>query len=175
MKQAVICLVKTYSQADTLVGQLKNEGFANTDISVLMPDENGLRDMSYEKHSKAPEGTSTGAVSGALLGGAIGVLAGIGALTIPGLGAFIVAGPIMAGLSGAAVGGAVGGVTGGLIGLGMPEYEAIQYEGKLKDGNLLISVHTEDKEKVKRAEQVCKNNGATDINCVNEEKVPSNR
>lgn len=175
MKQAVICLVKTYTQADALVGQLKSEGFPATDISVLMPDENGVRDMSYEKHSKAPEGTSTGAASGAILGGALGVLAGIGALTIPGLGPFIAAGPIMAGLSGAAVGGAVGGITGGLIGLGVPEYEAIQYEGKLKDGNLLISVHTEDKEKAKRAEQVCKSNGASDINCVNEEKVPTNR
>ncbi len=164
MKQAVICLVKTYTQADALVGQLKSEGFPATDISVLMPDENGVRDMSYEKHSKAPEGTSAGAASGAILGGALGVLAGIGALTIPGLGPFI-----------AAVGGAVGGITGGLIGLGVPEYEAIQYEGKLKEGNLLISVHTEDKEKAKRAEQVCKSNGASDINCVNEEKVPTNR
>ena len=175
MKQAVICLVKTYTQADALVGQLKNEGFSSSDISVLMPDENGIRDMSYEKHSKAPEGTSTGAASGAILGGAIGVLAGIGALTIPGLGPFIAAGPIMAGLSGAAVGGAVGGVTGGLIGLGVPEYEAIQFEGKLKDGNLLISVHTEDRDKAKRAEQICKSNGASDINCVSEEKVPTNR
>jgi hypothetical protein len=175
MKQAVICLVKTYTQADILVGQLKNEGFTNSDISVLMPDESGVRDMGYEKHSKAPEGTSAGAGAGALVGGAIGVLAGIGLLSIPGLGAFVAAGPIMAGLSGAAVGGAVGGVTGGLIGLGVPEYEAKQYEGKLREGNLLISIHTEDNAMAKRAEDVCKNNGAYDVSVVAEEKVASNR
>ncbi len=172
--QAVVCLVKTFSQADSLVGHLKNEGFSNSDISVLMPDESGIRDMGYEKHSKAPEGATTGLASGAIIGGAVGALAGIGALAIPGLGAFIAAGPIMAGLSGAAVGGTVGGITGGLIGLGVPEYEAKQYEGKLREGNLLVSVHTENAELARCATQICQENGAHDISCVNEEKVHTN-
>jgi len=173
MQQAVICLVKTFSQADTLIGLLKDAGFGNSDISVLMPDEALTRDLGYEKHSKAPEGATTGIASGALIGGAIGVLAGVGALAIPGLGPFIAAGPIMAGLSGAAVGGTVGGIAGGLIGLGVPEYEAKQYEGKLQEGNLLISVHTENAELARSAAQICHDSGAHDISRVNEEKVHS--
>src|SRR5471030_353288 len=131
MKQAVICIVPTESQAENIVDSLRVAGFFPSDISILMPDTTGVRDMGHEKHSKAPEGTSTGAGAGAIVGGALGWLAGIGALAIPGVGPFVAAGPIMAALSGAAIGAAGGGLTGGLIGLGMPEYEAKQYEGKL--------------------------------------------
>jgi hypothetical protein len=81
-----------------------------------------------------PEGATTGAVSGATVGGVLGLLAGIGALAIPGVGPFIAAGPIMATLAGMGVGGAVGGLTGALIGMGIPEFEAKKYEGRLKRG-----------------------------------------
>jgi len=163
MKQSVICIVPLESQAARIVESLKMAGFLNTDISILMPDESGVRDLGHEKHSKAPEGTASGAGAGALVGGALGWLAGIGALAIPGVGPLVAAGPIMAALSGAAVGAASGGVTGGLIGLGIPEFEAKQYESKLHEGNVLISVHTENNDQIKAAEGIFKDNGAKDV------------
>ena len=171
MSTAVICLVPTAVEAENLVSNLKDAGFSTDHISALMPDKNVSKDMGHEKHSKAPEGTATGAGAGAVVGGTLGLLAGIGALAIPGVGPFIAAGPIMAALSGAAIGTSLGGVTGGLIGLGIPEYEAKQYESKLKDGNILLSVHTDDGDEAKRAEEVMKANGARDIKRTAEEKV----
>ena len=144
MAQAVFCLVRTEQQAIRIVDQLKAAGFSHSDISVLLPDKTGTRDFAHEQHTKAPEGAAAGAGTGGVLGGALGWLVGIGALAIPGLGPFIAAGPILAALSGAAAGAALGGLTGALIGLGIPEYEAKRYEGKVKEGNVLISVHTED-------------------------------
>jgi uncharacterized membrane protein len=171
MKQAVICLVPTESQAEKIVESLRVAEFFPSDISILMPDTTGVRDMGHEKHSKAPEGTSVGAGAGALVGGALGWLAGIGALAIPGIGPFVAAGPIMAALSGAALGAASCGVAGGLIGLGIPEWEAKQYESKLNEGNVLLSVHTEDGERVKIAEEIFKAGGARDIQLTAEERV----
>lgn len=172
MSIAVVCLVNDLMQADSIVGSLRNAGFRSSDISLLMPGTAGFRDAGYEKHSKAPEGASAGAGAGMLLGGALGWLAGVGALALPGLGAFIAAGPIMAALSGAAVGGALGGLSGGLIGLGMPEFEAKQYEGKMKELNrIFLSVHTENKDEVKVAEKIFKDLGAKDINSIHEEKA----
>lgn len=171
MKQAVMCIATDEVQARNIVDALRMSGFTDSDMSVLMADKTGVRDSGYEKHSKAPEGTATGAAAGAIAGGALGWMAGIGALAIPGAGPFIAAGPIMAALAGTAIGGSAGGVTGGLIGLGMPEFEAKQYEGKLSAGNILISVHTEDGEQAKRAEQVMKGSGAKDIARSGEESV----
>jgi hypothetical protein len=171
MRQAVICIVPTESQASRIIEALRDEGFLPGDISILYPDTTGVRDLGVEKHSKAPEGTATGAGTGALVGGALGWLAGIGAIVIPGVGPFIAAGPIMAALAGVAVGASTGGVVGGLIGLGIPEMEAKQYEGKLREGNILLSVHTEDRDEAKRAEEVLKEAGAEQVNTVAEEKV----
>ncbi len=131
MPKSVFCTA-TYSQTNTIIDNLKSAGFTGNDISVLMADKGGTRDFALEHETKAPEGAATGAGAGALLGGALGWLAGIGALAIPGLGPFIAAGPIMAAMSGAAVGGTVGGLTGALIGMGIPEFEAKKYEGKVK-------------------------------------------
>jgi hypothetical protein len=163
MAQAVFCLVRTEAQAIRIVEQLKAAGFSHNDISVLFPDKAGTRDFAHEQHTKAPEGAAAGAGTGGVLGGTLGWLVGIGALAIPGLGPFIAAGPIMAALSGAAAGAALGGLTGALIGLGIPEYEAKRYEGKVKDGNLLISVHTEDSTERARARQIFEQEGAEDI------------
>ena len=154
------------------MNQLRDAGFSGNDISVLLPDKSGTRDFAHEQHTKAPEGAATGGVTGGVVGGALGWLAGIGALAIPGVGPFIAAGPIMAALGGAAVGGAVGGITGALIGLGIPEYEAKRYEGKVKNGNVLISVHTEDRDEISRAKEIFKNAGAEDISSTGESSAP---
>lgn len=174
-KQTVICLTRSEQQAELIVERLRNSGFLLDDISVLFPDQTGVRDLAYEKHTKAPEKATAGAGTGAVIGGTLGLLAGIGTLAIPGLGAFIAAGPIMAALSGAAIGGTVGGVTGALIGLGIPEYEAKQYEGKIRQGNLLISVHVDNSKEKDSATRIFKDSDATDISCTNEIEASSKR
>jgi hypothetical protein len=171
-KSSVICIAKTEAQAITIVDQLKTANFSNNDISVLFPDKSGTKDFAHEQHTKAPEGATTGGVTGGVLGGALGWLVGIGALAIPGVGPFIAAGPIMAALGGAAIGGAVGGIAGALIGLGIPEYEAKRYEGKIKNGNVLISVHTENRDEINRAKDIFKNAGAEDISTTGESSAP---
>jgi hypothetical protein len=164
----VICIAKSENHAITIVNQLREAGFASNDVSVLLPDKSGTRDFAHEQHTKAPEGAAAGGVTGGVLGGALGWLAGIGALAIPGVGPFITAGPIMAALGGAAVGGAGSGITGALVGLGMPEYEAKRCERKVKNGNVLISVHTEDRDEISRAKKIFKNAGAEDISSTGE-------
>jgi hypothetical protein len=145
------------------VEALRLAGFSNSDISVLFPTNEGTRDFAHEKNTKAPEGVTVGASTGALLGGGLGWLAGIGALAIPGLGPIIAAGPIMAALAGVGVGGALGGLTGALIGLGVPEYEAKRYEGRVKDGGILLSVHSDTAGEVVRAKEILEQTGAQDI------------
>lgn len=162
MSKAVFCIVNI-SQAERIVDRLKIAGFSNNDISVIMADKSGTRDFAHKKNTKSPEGAATGAGTGAVVGGALGWLAGIGTLAIPGVGPLIAAGPIMAALSGAAVGGSVGGITGALIGLGIPEFEAKQYEGKVKGGNALISVHSENSNETDRAKKIFEAEGAEDI------------
>src|SRR5512132_3768536 len=171
MSKSVFCLSDNESQTERIVQDLKAAGFSNNDISVLFPDKSGTKDFAHEQHTKAPEGAATGAGTGGVLGGALGWLVGIGALAIPGLGPFIAAGPIMAALSGAAAGAALGGVTGALIGLGIPEYEAKRYEGKIKEGNILISVHAEDSNERNRAKAIFEGAGAEDISYTEEAGV----
>ena len=171
MAKAVFCIAKSETQTTSIVDQLKAAGFSNNDISVLFPDKTGTKDFAHEQHTKAPEGAATGAGTGGVVGGALGWLVGIGALAIPGLGPFIAAGPIMAALSGAAAGAALGGLTGALIGMGIPEYEAKRYEGKVKDGNMLISVHAEDSTQRARAKNIFTRAGAEDISYTEEARV----
>ncbi|MBI5172266.1 MAG: hypothetical protein HY986_05225 [Candidatus Melainabacteria bacterium] len=168
MKHSVISIIKTQEQAISIIDALKRAGFVNSDISMLMPDRSGVRDMGHEQHSKAPEGTSTGAGAGALIGGALGWLAGLGALAIPGIGPLVVAGPIVAALTGVGIGATTGGITGGLIGLGIPEYEAKQYEGKIREGNILLSVHTEKPLEIKLAKEIFKTGGGNGITSTDE-------
>lgn len=162
MSKSVFCTASD-AQTETIMKQLKSSGFSGNDISVLMVDKSGTRDFAYEHNTKAPEGAATGAGTGAIAGGALGWLAGIGALAIPGAGPFIAAGPILAALSGAAVVGTLGGFTGTLIGMGIPEFEARRFEGRIKSGSSLISIHCEDSDEVSRARDICKNAGADDI------------
>jgi hypothetical protein len=173
--KSVFCIATSRDQADRIVDRLKIANFSNSDISALFADKNTSQDFAHEKNTKAPEGAVTGAGTGGAIGGALGWIAGIGALAIPGIGPFIAAGPIMAALSGAAIGAAVGGITGGLIGLGIPELEARRYEGKLKEGNILISVHTENSDQITQAKDIFTNSGAQDICTTGELGVPEAR
>jgi len=165
---AVFGIYSTRTSAENAVDALKAAGYRNTDISVLMAENLGTKDFAHEKGTKAPEGAATGAGSGAVIGGALGWLAGIGALAIPGVGPLIAAGPIIGMLSGAGVGGAVGGIAGGLIGAGMPEYEAKRYEGRIKSGGILLSVHCDDSEWTKRAKGILEETGAEDVSSAGE-------
>lgn len=172
MAKSVFCIA-TRRQTEVIVGELQSAGFSANDISVLMADKGGTKDFAHEHNTKAPEGAATGAGTGAVLGGALGWLAGIGALAIPGLGPLIAAGPIMAALSGAAVGGTLGGLTGALVGMGIPEFEAKKYEGKVQAGSCLVSVHSEDGDETRRAKVIFENAGATDIATAGEASVPT--
>src|SRR5450631_696715 len=167
-KTAVFGIYHNANQAERVVERLREEGFSNDDISVLLQDNQGTRDFAHEKDTKAPEGTTTGVTAGGVIGGTLGVLTGIGALAIPGLGPFIAAGPIMAGLAGLGVGGAVGGLIGALVGMGIPEYEAKRYEGRVKEGGILLSVHCDTSDEIARAKEVMKNSGAEDISSTGE-------
>src|ERR1700759_5525976 len=160
---AVFGIYRTAQTAEAAVDHLIARGFSNSAISVLMPDDESTRAFAHEKNTKAPEGTTTGATTGGVVGGTLGLLAGIGALAIPGVGPLIAAGPIMATLAGVGVGGAVGGVVGALVGLGIPEYEAKRYEGAVKDGGTLLSVHCDTAEQIDSAKASLKESGAKDI------------
>jgi len=175
MAKAVFCIARNETQAERIVAELRAAGFLNDDISALFPDRSGTRDFAHEQNTKAPEVATAGAGAGGLLGGALGWLAGIGVLAIPGVGPLIAAGPILAALSGAAVGAALGGVTGALVGMGMPEYEAKRYEGKIREGNILISVHTEDSRERDRAKEIFEHAAATDISATGESAPPKQR
>jgi len=168
---AVFGIYSDSLNAESGVETLKVAGFRNTDISVLFPDNQGTKDFAHEKNTKAPEGAVTGGASGAVLGGALGWLAGTGALAIPGVGPFIAAGPIIALLGGLGVGGTVGGLAGALLGAGIPEYEAKRYEGRIRKGGILLSVHCDDSDWVKRAEKVLTETGAEDIAPATEAKA----
>ena len=162
-EHSIFCVAASQAQAAEILENLKKAGFSNEDISAMWPDRSGAQYFAHERHTKAPEGATTGASTGGILGGALGWLVGIGALAIPGAGPFIAAGPVMAALSAAAVGAAVGGVAGGLIGMGIPEYEARRYEGKIKEGNILISVHAGNPGQIERARSIFERCGAHDI------------
>ena len=157
--------------AESAVDQLLSAGFSHGDISVLMADNEGSRDFAAEKNTKAPEGAVTGVGVGGTVGGTLGLLAGIGALAIPGVGPLIAAGPIMGALAGLGVGGAVGGLVGALVGMGIPEYEAKRYEGRVKDGGILLSVHCDSSEEVSRAKEILKSTGADDVASSGEKAV----
>lgn len=168
---AVYGICPTREAADNAVDQLLANGFRNEDVSALLQDNVGTKDFAHEKATKAPEGTTTGAVTGGAIGGTLGLLAGIGALAIPGLGPFIAAGPIMGALAGLGTGGVVGGVVGALVGMGIPEYEAKRYEGRIKSGGILISVHCDNSDWVGKAKDILKQSGAEDVSSTGEESA----
>jgi len=165
---AVFGIYPTYASVESGVDALKSAGFRNTDISVLFPENVGSKDFAHHKGTKAPEGAAAGAGTGAVIGGVLGWIAGIGALAIPGVGPFIAAGPIMAALAGVGVVGAIGGIAGALIGMGIPEYEAKRYEGRVREGGILLSVHSDNSEWTKRAKIILDQTGAQDVSSTGE-------
>src|SRR5689334_3673488 len=160
---AVFGIYPDRTSVEEAVDQLRNAGFRSTDVSVLFPDNQGTKDFAHEKNTKAPEGATTGVVAGGITGGVLGWLTGIGALAIPGIGPFVAAGPIVAALAGAGAVGTLGGIVGALVGMGIPEYEAKRYEGRIRDGGILLSVHCDNSDWVKRAKDVLQQTGAQDI------------
>src|SRR3954467_542157 len=169
--KSVFCIARDEAQACNIVDNLKSAGFPNNDISVLLPDKTGTREFAHEKGTKAPEGAITGVGTGGVLGGVLGWLAGIGALAIPGIGPFIAAGPIMAARSGGGIGATAGGVVGALVGMGIPEYEAKRYEARLREGRILIAVHSENSDETKRAKEIFERADAEDISTAGEASV----
>jgi len=167
-KTAVFGIYKTTLQAEQSVDQLLTAGFSNDAISVLFPDNQSSKEFAHEKNTKAPEGTTTGVAAGGVVGGTLGLLAGIGMLAIPGVGPFIAAGPIMSALAGLGVGGAVGGLIGALVGMGIPEYEAKRYEGLVKEGGVLLSVHCDTSNEIAKAKDLLRHTGGQDISSTGE-------
>jgi hypothetical protein len=170
---AVFGIYKSSTEAEHAVDQIAAAGFSHNDISVLLPDSQSSKEFAHEKNTKAPEGAAAGVTTGGVVGGTLGLLAGIGALAIPGVGPLIAAGPIMGALAGLGVGGTVGGLIGALVGMGIPEYEAKRYEGRIKDGGVLLSVHCDTSDEVTRAKDLLKLTGAEDISSTGEKAVSS--
>src|ERR1700674_2212849 len=168
---AVFGIYKNSMAAERAVDRILAAGFSNNDISVLLPDSQSSKEFAHEKNTKMPEGTATGATAGGAIGGTLGLLAGIGTLAIPGLGPFIAAGPIMGARAGLGVCGAVGGLVGALVGMGIPEYEGKRYEGRMKEGGILLSVHCATSEDITRAKDILKRTGAADIASTGEKSV----
>jgi hypothetical protein len=169
---SVFGIYVTPATAENGVDHLVALGFSNAAISVLMPDDETTRAFAHEKNTKAPEGTAAGAATGGIIGGTLGLLASIGALAIPGVGPLIAAGPIVAALAGVGAGGAVGGIVGALVGMGIPEYEAKRYEGAVKDGGTLLSVHCDTSDEISVAKNALRDTGARDISSTGEESSP---
>jgi hypothetical protein len=168
---AVFGIYPNQHAVEAAVDSLRNAGFRSTDISVLFPDNQGTKDFAIQKETKAPEGAAAGGVAGGMIGGALGWLAGIGALAIPGIGPFIAAGPILGVLAGVGVGGTIGGIAGALVGLGIPEYEAKRYEGRIRKGGILLSVHCDNDDWSKRAKSLLEHTGAEDVSSASEAKA----
>jgi len=170
---AAFGIFKTRMQAENCVDNLMAAGFRSDDISLLAPDQHVTHEMATEKNTKAPEAATTGATAGGAVGGTLGLLAGIGALAIPGVGPLIAAGPIMGALAGLGVGAAAGGILGALVGMGIPEYEAKRYEGRVKDGGILLSVHCDDSDWTSRAKDILERSGAEDVSSAGEKAAGS--
>lgn len=172
MTTCVYAMAKSDAQAVQIANRLRSSGFTPSDISILAPDRGGVRDLAHVNATKAPEGAAAGAGTGAILGSAIGWLVGAGTIAIPGVGQLVAAGPIIAALSGLAVGGTIGGFTGALVGMGIPEYEAQQFAGKLREGNILLCVHADSSEEASRIRQIFADEQAEHISTGSEAPVP---
>jgi hypothetical protein len=172
MAKVVYGIYTDRAHAEEALDSIRAAGFRAEDISVLMPENIGTKDIGYEKHTKAPEHAAVGGAAGGVVGGALGWLIGIGALAIPGLGPFLAAGPIVAAIAGFGAGSVIGGLTGALTGMGIPEYEAKRYEGRIRSGGSLVSIHCETDVWTSRAKEMLAHTGAEDIAVTDVATVP---
>jgi hypothetical protein len=156
--------VSTYgiypSMAAVLAGTeaLRAARFRQTDISVLYSDKPQVRRFFLE----SPEAAMASVATGLTLGGLLSYLAGIGALNIPGFGPILAAGPLVAALASIGAGTARN-LLSALAGLGIPEYEAARYEGRLKEGGILLSVHCDDSRWMDEAKTILQQTGAEHV------------
>ncbi len=157
---AIFGIYDNRQAVDRAVNTLKDSGYRDKDISILSAEETSTM---HKKATKAPEGAATGGSTGALVGATLGWLAGMNVLPIPGRRNFVAAGPILSLLAGAGIGGTIGWLAGALIGMGFPEYEAKRYEGLMKGGGILVSVHADSKDWKNRAMDILERTGARDI------------
>lgn len=174
-QKTIFGIFKSAAQLDSAIFQLKTQGFSREDISIVMPRGDHGQYIAHENQTKAPEGATIGATSGLVLGGALGWLVGAGILAVTGLGPLIAAGPLLAALAGASVAGTLGGIGGALVGMGIPEYEAKNYEDAVKGGGTLIAVVTQTDAEEDRAKKILEDYGATDISSSSAEKLVMNR
>jgi hypothetical protein len=165
---AVFGLYPDRATLEAGIERLRAAGFRATDVSIMASDKASTHELAHEIHSKAPEGATTGAATGGAVGGVLGWLAGIGLLTVPGIGPLIAAGPIVATLAGIGAGGATGGLIGAMAGAGIPEIEAKRYEGRIRGGSILCSVHCDDREWTDRAREILRETGAEDVSATRE-------
>lgn len=167
-KTAVFGIFDSVASADRAIDALVKSGVSPSSVSALLPENLGPREIGTEKATKAPEGATAGAGSGAVLGGALALLVGVGAITIPGLAPLLAAGPLTATLAGVGAGGVAGGFAGALLGLGIPEYEAKRYEGGIRKGAVLVSVHCDTSDEIKLAKSIMKNMDGDQISSAGE-------
>jgi hypothetical protein len=166
MPRVVFCTPEGEAKAQEVIQELKDAGFSSKDISLILPDPTGNKFLAHDFNHKSEEGTVAGASTGAIAGGVLGWLAGIGTLALPGIGPLVMAGPVMAALAGAAAGGTVGGLSGALIGLGFNEDDVNRYVGRIKEGRVMISVHTDDAQESEKARAVFEAAGVSEGSCV---------
>ena len=141
----VVGVYKSEQEAIAAVEDLKNQGYATRDISIIGQDRREVGRVTEETDTEVVDGIATGALTGGALGGLTGLLAGAGALAIPGIGPIVAAGPIAAVLTGAVTGAGVGGLTGALIGIGIPKEEAEYYGNSVKEGKILVLVDEKER------------------------------
>lgn len=168
---AVFATFGIITSAEAAIDRLTAAGFSSHDLSVLLSDKEGSKEFATKMNTKVPEDVLTGAEVGAVVGGALALLAGLNALAMPGVGSLIAAGPLLASLAGLGAGAAAGGLVGALVGLGIPEYEAKLYDGRIKDGGVLLSVHCVSYEEISRARDLLTAAGAEDIAASGEETI----
>ncbi len=162
MTKTVTALYENRIVLEDALHKLDDLGIREDQIGVVMNDQTHGKAFAIESHDKSSEGFTAGATFGGIVGGILSAVAGAGVISMPGLN-LMVAGPIVAGLAGAAVGAAAGSLVGGLIGMGIPEHEAKLYEGKLRAGHILLAVQATDSTQASRVREMLKGTEAYSV------------
>lgn len=154
----VVGLFYEKREAELAIRELKDAGFSEDQIGVLMQDRDSQQRLAESTGTKVSESAATGAIGGGVAGGVLGLLAGIGALAIPGIGPIIAGGALASTLAGAGIGAAAGGLLGALVGMGVPEEDARYFEEGLRTGGVLVTVNAGTR--TQDARQILRGRGA---------------